>query len=32
LGGFEKDIIKEETFLEVFEFLNREELNVEKVT
>ncbi len=29
--SFEKDVIKEETFLEVFEYLNRNELEYEKV-
>ena len=30
--SFEKDILKEETFLEVFEYLNRDELDLEKIT
>ena len=30
--NFEKDILREETFLEVFEYLNREELDLDKLT
>lgn len=29
--NFDKDNIKEELFLEVFEYLNREELEIDKV-